>query len=248
MCTLILAHRRLPGVSLAVSANRDELLDRPATPPAIDAGDRGDPAVLAPRDARAGGTWLGLNARGLFVGVTNRHGAMISPGRRSRGLLVHQSLRAPDAATLHGLLAALPADQYNGFHLVYADSARAFLTWSDGNALAQRELGPGLHIVTERSLGAAEAPREAPVRAAFEALLETGEVTPAAMRRLMTGHGPPDAPLAGACVHTSFGYGTRSSFQLVLGAAAPAALWTEGPACTGAVSDLAPLVSEVLAR
>ena len=68
MCTLIAIHRRIPGAPLVVAANRDEFLDRPTEGPAVRDG---DPApVLAPRDVRAGGTWLGLGAHGVFAAVT----------------------------------------------------------------------------------------------------------------------------------------------------------------------------------
>ena len=69
MCTLVLVVPE-PGGVLQVAANRDEFLARPADPPTPSADGR----WLAPRDRQAGGTWLGVNRAGLFVGVTNRFG------------------------------------------------------------------------------------------------------------------------------------------------------------------------------
>jgi uncharacterized protein with NRDE domain len=68
MCTLIVSIRQHDAVPLVVAANRDELLTRPARGPFKW---KGLPFV-APRDEQAGGSWLGLTTRGLFVGVTNR--------------------------------------------------------------------------------------------------------------------------------------------------------------------------------
>ena len=150
MCILALVVPQ-PGGVLQVAANRDEFLKRPAAPPSI-----WEEGWLAPRDLEAGGTWLGLNPRGLFVGVTNRAGVHRVADRRSRGLLVTDALRAADVPSLHQELAALPADRYNAFHLAYADGTSAGLTWSDGERLHQELLGPGLHVITERSLGAGD--------------------------------------------------------------------------------------------
>jgi hypothetical protein len=54
----------------------------------------------------------------------------------------------------------------------------------------------------------------------------------------MQQHG--QVPLEGACVHADdLGYGTRSSFQLVVREGGPVEfLWTEGHPCTAAASDL----------
>ena len=69
MCTLIALHRCVPGSPLVVAANRDEFLARPAEGPALRMRENGP--ILAPLDVEAGGTWLGLNGRGVFVGLTN---------------------------------------------------------------------------------------------------------------------------------------------------------------------------------
>src|SRR5262249_17606982 len=122
MCTLALVVPE-PGGVLQVAANRDEFLKRPAAPPAL-----WDEGWLAPKDPGGGGTWLGLNPRGLFGGVTTRSGVPRVPDRRSRGLLVTDALRVSDVPTLHRELAALPPDDYNGFHLAYADGIAAGLT------------------------------------------------------------------------------------------------------------------------
>ena len=80
MCTLIVLHRCVPGRPLVVAANRDEFLSRPAEGPAIREGRGG--RILSPLDLEAGGTWLGLNDRGVFVGLTNLRPHSAGPGRR----------------------------------------------------------------------------------------------------------------------------------------------------------------------
>jgi uncharacterized protein with NRDE domain len=234
MCTLVL--RSSKGL-VAVSANRNELLSRPASGPRVEGG------VLSPRDETAHGTWLGLNRHGLFVGITNRTGAVLDPLRRSRGLLVRDALEAASARALHGQLAAVPGDRYNGFHLVYADLEQAFVSIGTGENLLQHELAAdAVHVVTERSYGAGAGERERTVRAAFEGLAPDV----AAWRVPMTRHAA--LPLESACVHAdAVGYGTRSSLQLLLRNRGRAAgLWTEGHPCVNAASDLGPLLAELL--
>ena len=79
MCTLIAIHRTVTGAPLVVAANRDEYLDRPAEGPSIHEKPGGP--VLAPRDVRAGGTWLGINPMGVFAGVTNRRAELSTTER-----------------------------------------------------------------------------------------------------------------------------------------------------------------------
>src|SRR6266536_3537682 len=54
---------------LIIAANRDEHYDRPSAPPALL---NTQPKIIAGRDLRAGGTWLGVNETGLIAGILNR--------------------------------------------------------------------------------------------------------------------------------------------------------------------------------
>jgi len=243
MCTLAFAVRPSPGVALAVTGNRNEFLARPAAPPRVwpDL-----PGVLMPRDEKAGGTWLGLTASGLFVCVTNRRGASPDPARRSRGLLVVDALRAGDVGKVRELCLALPGNRYNGFHLVFADGREAGVAICDGERLEVRALAPGEpHLVTERSYGAGEGVREAEVMREVAPLLLDPGVTASMLRPPMQRHGA--SPLEGACVHAEeFRYGTRSSIQLVLRSSGPDLLWTQGPPCTNPASDLSNATAALL--
>jgi uncharacterized protein with NRDE domain len=88
MCVLALMVGRDPAVPLVVAANRDEFRDRPASPPV-----EIEPGIVAGRDLRAGGTWLGVNRHGLFVAVTNRRVPARTEACVSRGLLALEALR-----------------------------------------------------------------------------------------------------------------------------------------------------------
>lgn len=144
MCTFILAWRVFDGVPIVVAANRDERLDRPSRPPAVIAE---RPRIVAPRDAEAGGTWIGYNEHGLLAGLTNRWVAADLAGERSRGLLVRDVLAesSAEAAAAH-VHEAVSDHEYDGFNLVVVDAETAtFLEW-DGD-LDTTSFAPGVHVV-----------------------------------------------------------------------------------------------------
>src|SRR5678815_1232251 len=124
MCTLVALHRCTPDAPLWVAANRDEYLERPAEGPALRNGRAG--ALVAPLDRRAGGTWWGLNAHGVFAAITNRPTSQLDATRRSRGQLVIDALCAGSARAAADALAPLGRDLYNPFNLFVADSQEAF--------------------------------------------------------------------------------------------------------------------------
>jgi uncharacterized protein with NRDE domain len=230
MCTLIATVAPDTDCPLVVAANRDEALDRPAAPPAWWPG---PVPFFAPKDLLAGGTWLGVNALGLFVGVTNRFGVPRDERLSSRGELVTWALSHASAQALHQALARVPSGRTNAFHLFYADRQGAFVTWDDGRRLAQSALAPGLHVVTERSLGGDDRARTERITAhlAQRRGQPMGDGDWQALLRL---HDEAD-PVAGTCVHLPhLGYGTRSSLVLRLPRSVDEKvtfLWAEGRPC-----------------
>lgn len=222
MCTLIAGFQQSARVPLWVAANRDEVRSRPASPPRWWSGEN----FLAPRDDQAGGSWLGVTRSGLFVGVTNRFPSDRFPERQSRGQLVLAALRASNARSLRAHLEALPAERYNTFHLLYADREAAFVTWSDGARIHHDALAPGVHVVTERSLGGDDRGRTALIEAALPTLpREGGLPTPESLQRLLSTTDP-DEPARGVCVDLpEFNYGSRSSLVTFLGPTLSQSRW-----------------------
>ncbi len=208
MCTLIVAVSMWARAPLVVAANRDEDLQRPAEPPSV--WDNDGVRLLAPRDARAGGTWLGVNAFGVFVGITNRYTPSPNPGARSRGQLVLDALRASSAAQAADAVGAGDPGRHNPFHLVLADTTSAHLVWNDGRTLLRHRLQAGLHIVTERSLGAAPSKRLETLPKLIRPLATSGLPSLAHWRRILTYRDI--AGLEGVTVlDAERNYGTRSS-------------------------------------
>jgi hypothetical protein len=212
VCTLAVAWRVDRRWPVLVAANRDERLGRPAEGWAIrDAP--GGARIAAPRDARAGGTWMGVSARAVFAGLTNYHAPLAwypDHGRRSRGELVGLALAAPAAAAAREALRGEDPARWNPFHLLVADARDAFLWWYDGERSALVDLAPGLHVVTERSPEGA-CPRGDLVRARWPL-----DPSLPHLRDLLTVHAPP--PERATCIHGDPEYGTRSAAVLRLSA------------------------------
>ncbi len=240
MCTLVIAARVVPEHSLVVVANRDEQLGRPSTPPF-----RWSSGFIAPRDDLAGGTWLGLNDRGVFVGITNRFSGPRDPTRTSRGAIVIDALSEDCARAIHTKMARLEPARYNGFHLVYADEHDVLATVSDGHTALQLSLGNGVTIVTERSFGASgDEHRVARIRAGWSRLVTERREGPREenLTTLLSEHDDED-PLGATCIHLDqLNYGTRSAMVLAIGSEdsgrgpsrSRKMLWAEGPPCTTA--------------
>src|SRR5918912_1275394 len=78
MCLLALLYRVASDAPVVVGANREEFYARGGDPPQVLGG-----AAVAGVDPLAGGTWLGVNAHGLLVAVTNRRKSSVP--QRLRG-------------------------------------------------------------------------------------------------------------------------------------------------------------------
>lgn len=168
MCTLIAFHAVWEDAPLILAVNRDEAYDRPASPPTVI---EGRPSILMPRDERAGGTWMGANSAGLWVGLTNRDGETEDPARRSRGLLCGDLLgeTRPDAVVSRLQNLDRP---YNPFNLVTGDTTSLWLVEHAGGRSIPRRLAQGVHVVTNRPFD--EAPDESKTVRARRRLEEEG--------------------------------------------------------------------------
>lgn len=149
MCLLVIAWQAHPRYRLVVAANRDEFHDRPAAPLAKWLGPN---EILAGRDLRACGTWLGLDRRRHFGVITNfRELQRPRPDAPSRGALIPDYLRGPRGA--EEFLTGLESDasRYSGFNLLLTD---ADSLWYASNRAARfaRPLPPGVYGLSNEFL------------------------------------------------------------------------------------------------
>jgi len=145
----------LIGVALGVrddlpfvlAANRDEYFLRPT---------RGAhwwedaPDVLAGRDLKAGGTWLGISRRGSVAAVTNIHRPAAAAGGPSRGELVAGFLREPISAEAYGARVIAQREVYSPFNLLLFSGTETQYLNGDGD---RHVLQTGAHAISNAPIG-----------------------------------------------------------------------------------------------
>ena len=152
MCLLVVLRGVDPDFPVLVASNRDELRNRAASPPGLWVGARR--RVLSPRDRRAGGTWIGVNDRGVLAGLTNVAGQPQRTDAPSRGELPHLALDSDDLdAGVAAVTARVQAEHHNAFRLLLCDGERTVVVeWVDG-AIALAEAEAVAVISNEHRLG-----------------------------------------------------------------------------------------------
>lgn len=219
MCTLALVRGMSTRFPLVIAANRDESLTRPSTPPLL------WPAPIrfvGGRDELAGGTWLGVNAQGLVVGLTNHWtGEIPDPQRASRGGVVHDLLAAPDLDALRSALALRDPRSTNPFLLIAA--ARSGEAWwtSSAEGLVVHPIEEAVFALGNQTPAEDRSARAHRLGGGLGDQVAAHGDDPSALvaalaARLGTHHGD-RGPLESVCVHTDRGYGTVSSTILLLG-------------------------------
>lgn len=219
MCLIALAYQAHPHYPLIVAANRDEFMDRPAEAAHFW---RDAPHILAGRDLRAGGTWLGITRGGRFAAITNyREMRMAFPQGPSRGALVRQALeQGIDIST---------TTAYSGFNLLYGPIGQ--LRYHNNIDHRDAPLDPGVHALSNHLLDTPW-PKVMKAKAALTGLLhKTKEEIIQGLFALLTDDGiAPDDQLpdtglplemeraASAILIRSPRYGTRCSTVLLVDA------------------------------
>ncbi|QJR09130.1 hypothetical protein DSM104443_00166 [Usitatibacter rugosus] len=148
MCLIALAWQSHPEFSLVVAANRDEWRERPTE---ASGWWKDHPEILAGRDLRAGGTWMGITKGGRFAAVTNfRDPSDKRTTALSRGNLVADFLLADSSP--HDYLASLVprAPQFNGFNLIVGDGKS--LAYFGSRESTARDIEPGVHGLSNHLL------------------------------------------------------------------------------------------------
>src|SRR4030095_1589240 len=149
MCLLPVQYKSVPEAPILVAANREEVYDRPSLVPSIQPG---KPRVLSGVDAKAGGTWLGVNQNGLFVGLCNRNRLAVPAAPRSRGALCRDLLRANSARHAVDIaMEELTANKYDGVNFIIADYESGWCVHG-GDDPNVSELIEGLNIISSYDL------------------------------------------------------------------------------------------------
>ena len=148
MCLILLALQQHPSYKLILAANRDEYYDRPSAPPAFW---NEAPGLLAGRDLRSGGTWLGITKKGRIAAITNyRDPASIKRNAPSRGWLVRDFLVGSEGTMEYLGKVRQNGGKFNGFNLLVG--VRDELCWYSNRSGEIAKLSRGLHGISNRLL------------------------------------------------------------------------------------------------
>lgn len=225
MCLVFFHYDTHPAYRLIVAANRDEFYDRP-TAPAVFWDD--SPDLLAGRDLKEGGTWLGITRTGRMAALTNyRDPHSQKEDAPSRGMIISDFLRGREGPLDYLQKLARNADQYNHFSLILGDRFNLYFFSSRGGIL--RSLSPGMyglsnHLLNthwpkvERGKKALESLLSKEKRPSPEAIFDILMDRSRADDKLLpdTGVGLEWERILSAIFIISPGYGTRSSTVLMI--------------------------------
>jgi uncharacterized protein with NRDE domain len=224
MCLILVAVDAHPDYPIVIAANRDEFYDRPSAPASFwpEA-----PQLLAGRDLRAGGTWLGLTRTGRMAALTNyRDPESNRVEAPSRGNLVSDFLPSRKNPVSYLEQISANAHRYNGFNLLVGQSANFY--YYSNRAKGIRTLGPGIHGLSNHLLDIPW-PKVETSKQALRALMTGESLCPEDLFHLLldhnaapdellpnTGIGLEKERMLSAIFISSPGYGTRSSTVILL--------------------------------
>ena len=226
MCLLVLAWKSHPRYRLIVAATRDEFHDRPAAPLGWW---QDEPRILAGRDLRGSGTWMGVARSGRFGIVTNFRDleAPPAPDAPSRGDLVTRFLTGATSPKEYLDDLRGRAARYSGFNLLLG-GPRALYYFTNRDGQEARLLPAGIYGLSNHWLDSPW-PKLLRTRTGLSELVRNDPVQPAALFDLLADRAhaetdeipdtglPPDwerALSAPFVVHER--YGTRCSTLLLV--------------------------------
>ena len=140
MCLILAAYKSHPKYDLILLANRDEFRERPTQ--SLHWWEDGD--ILAGKDLKAGGTWLGVNRQKQLAALTNyRDPKTFRPKARSRGNLVSNYLLEGESVCAYGGQHLEDVSAYNDFNMFFYEDDTFYYFNSLDKTI--EELDAGIH-------------------------------------------------------------------------------------------------------
>jgi uncharacterized protein with NRDE domain len=150
MCLITFTYKGHPKYNLILAGNRDEFYGRPARKAQFWT-EEGHPNILAGKDLKGGGTWLGLHKDGRWGALTNYRDPKIQKeDPPSRGELILDYLNSGKSAMDYLQQITQKADEYNGFNLLLWD-AKGFYHYSNQNKRVSN-ISDGIHGISNALL------------------------------------------------------------------------------------------------
>ncbi|MDP4551381.1 NRDE family protein [Alkalihalobacillus macyae] len=138
------AHEKYPFILIA---NRDEFYERPTERAQFW---QDEPQILAGRDLKAMGTWLGVTSSGKVAALTNYREPGEKPKERSRGDLPLDYLRTDQSITTYMEEVNAKSTAYNGFNLIAGHFNELYYYSNRQNQIIQMQ--EGIHGVSNHLL------------------------------------------------------------------------------------------------
>jgi uncharacterized protein with NRDE domain len=152
MCTLLILYRPLHKWPLIIAGNRDEMKNRPSLSPGKHWGN--DKNIIAGKDLTAGGSWLGINNKGLISTILNRPNSL-GPNKEkfSRGDIIINVLKNKDIKTALTYIELLDITNWRPFNLFIANNKNAYWIKSTGkNKITINLISEGRHFLDSHDL------------------------------------------------------------------------------------------------
>lgn len=250
MCIFSVVYQHLADCPVFVLTNRDESTERPSLPPQEFISPIGGTRWFGGADAKAGGTWFGINEYGLIAAITNRKKNVEPSEPRSRGLLCRDVLGHSTAgAAVDWVQRELVAREYAGFNLILLSVEGAWVIEALDEPLCG-QLEPGIHTVGNGPLAAVSDPRVAFMQSLVERMVADSTDGKARVRRaeeicrIQADEGSP-----GICLHGDR-WGTVGSTIAAVGRVPQQAEYhyAAGPPCTTPYVDYSAQVRRMLSR
>ncbi|MBT8364803.1 MAG: NRDE family protein [Deltaproteobacteria bacterium] len=151
MCLILFSYQTHPAYPLILAANRDEFYNRPTSALAYWSD---HPEVLAGRDLKGNGTWLGVSRSGRFAAITNyRDPTALIPDAPSRGILIQDYLVGNSSAQEYLDAVSKIGQRYNGFNLIAGDMGGLYYT--SNRSAGVQQLRPGIYGISNRLIDTA---------------------------------------------------------------------------------------------
>jgi uncharacterized protein with NRDE domain len=225
MCLIVFAYNAHPSYPLILAANRDEFYERPSSP--ADFWEE-SPQILAGKDLKEGGTWLGITREGKFAAITNyRDPAAFKINAQSRGKLVRDFLCGDQSADKYLENISQQSDKYNGYNLILRDNDGLYIF---SNRAEKQKLSAGIYGLSNHLLDTSWPKVRKAKKELKRALKERGTAWEDALFAILSSrHVAPDDELPATGVGREWerllspifikspNYGTRSSTILLIG-------------------------------
>lgn len=226
MCLILFANEPNSRYRLVLAANRDEFYSRPTASAAFW---EEAPDLLAGKDLKSGGSWMGVTRSGKVAAVTNFRGpGKVREDAPSRGNLVSDFLMSAESPD--GFIDELRtrAHDYNGFNLLLG-GAEGLWWYSNRYDKPPHVITPGIHGLSNHLLDTPWPKVERGKRALGRLIVGEKEITPEQVFSILGDRSPAaDAELPDTGVGLelervlsapfirTLGYGTLSSTALLI--------------------------------